>query len=167
MRPSRYQTKTLQAKFNLRAREVNNSKNVAAKIQEARQCLIDVASLLGDTPKEQTRVLDLISVFRDSVERKELPTTANILSIQVTVLEKAIRKIEKPTEFSRDKTPVLGVQTQPSQPTFAQITQRGTNAVSPTSKNYIPYLERRMETRRTSKEAKRRKQASSSHFKTF
>jgi hypothetical protein len=71
------------------------------------------------------------------LNEKKPPTTANILSIQVTPLEKAIWKIEKSTESSRDKTPILGVQTQPSQPAFARVTQRDTDEVSPTSKNLL------------------------------
>jgi hypothetical protein len=79
------QTKTTQTKFDLRARNTDNAKNVADKILEARQALIKAAQLLKLTHEEYSRVFDLIEVFRDFTERKEVNSAANTLAIQTSV----------------------------------------------------------------------------------
>jgi uncharacterized protein YegP (UPF0339 family) len=126
------QTKTTQSKFNLRARNNEDARNAADRIYEARQSLIEAVQLLKQTPGEQTRVLDLLEVFRDFTERKEVSNTGNILATQTTALEKVIRQFEKSTEFSWNKSPILGVQMQPSRPTFSQVIQKDL------SKDYKP-----------------------------
>jgi hypothetical protein len=49
---------------------------------------------------------------------------AEILVIQHMAFGNAIRKIEKSTEFSQNKTPILGAQTQPLQLTFVLPIQK-------------------------------------------
>ena len=60
---------------------------------QARQLLIEAASLLEKNENEQTRVLNLLEVFRDYVKKKTIPTTAKILATQVANLEATAKKI--------------------------------------------------------------------------
>jgi hypothetical protein len=99
------------------------------KVKEARQCLIDAAALLGSSNTEQTRVLNLLEVFRDFTEKKSTPTTANILRSQTTALEKSIRKIntalEKQPENQSQSNHIAKQQdTTMQRPSFADVSRR-------------------------------------------
>ena len=83
-------TATVQA-----VKDLDESKRAEEKVLEARQCLIEAASLLGSKPKEQSRVLELIEVMRNLTEKKELPTAASIISTQTNALERTIRKFDE------------------------------------------------------------------------
>ncbi|KXL45669.1 hypothetical protein M433DRAFT_8672 [Acidomyces richmondensis BFW] len=86
--------------------------NTAAtdKIKKARSLLVEAAALLQDNCEEQSKVLDLIEVFREYVEKKEVKSTIRILATQVASLEAATSRItqqtKKPlfTEVLRGKT---------------------------------------------------------------
>ena len=76
-----------------RATSPQDSSTAQEKIQQARQLLIEAASLLGSNNKEQTRVLDLLEIFRDYVEKKAIPTAAKIIATQVANLEATSKKM--------------------------------------------------------------------------
>jgi hypothetical protein len=70
------------------------------KIQKARQLLIEAAASLEDQGEEQTKVLDLLQVFREYTESKTV-TASKIIAKQITHLEATSRKLahqaSKPT----------------------------------------------------------------------
>jgi hypothetical protein len=66
-------------------------------VLEAQNCLVQAAALYGKQPKKQTRILDLIAIFRSFTDDGELPSTAGVLNAYITALEKVIRRVEKAT----------------------------------------------------------------------
>lgn len=85
-----------------------------AKISEARQLLIEAAADLSEDRDEQSKVLDLLEIFRSYLEKKELPAakTAKILAKQVANLEAASKKINEQSKQPR---------------TFAQVAASNSN----------------------------------------
>jgi hypothetical protein len=81
-------------------------------ILEARDLLIKTTSLTKEYNK-QTRLLDLIEIFREYAEKGKVLKTSNIITSQVTSLENTTRRIES-------KTKELA-QTVPKNRTIAQI----------------------------------------------
>jgi hypothetical protein len=81
-------------------------------ILEAKNLLVKA---IGLTKKydEQTRLLDLIEIFREYAEKGKVLKTSNIIASQVTSLENTTRRIES-------KAKEL-VQTAPKNQTIAQI----------------------------------------------
>ncbi|EDN95916.1 hypothetical protein SS1G_12121 [Sclerotinia sclerotiorum 1980 UF-70] len=63
-------------------------------IQKARSLLILAASLEEDT-EEQSKVLDLIEIFREYLEKGKLTKASNIIISQISHLENATKRIEK------------------------------------------------------------------------
>ncbi|APA15331.1 predicted protein [Sclerotinia sclerotiorum 1980 UF-70] len=63
-------------------------------IQKARSLLILAASLEEDT-EEQSKVLDLIEIFREYLEKGKLTKASNIITSQISHLENATKRIEK------------------------------------------------------------------------
>jgi hypothetical protein len=66
-------------------------------VLEAQNCLVQAAALYGKQPKKQTRILNLIAIFRSFTDDGELLLTARALSAYITALEKVIRRVEKAT----------------------------------------------------------------------
>jgi hypothetical protein len=66
-------------------------------VLEAQNCLVQAAALYGKQPKKQTRILDLIAIFRSFTDDSKLPSTAGALSAYITALKKVIRRVEKAT----------------------------------------------------------------------
>jgi hypothetical protein len=81
-------------------------------ILEARDLLIKTTSLTKEYDK-QTRLLDLIEIFREYAEKKKVLKTSNIITLQITSLENTTQRIES-------KTKELA-QTAPKNRTMAQI----------------------------------------------
>ncbi|EDO03782.1 predicted protein [Sclerotinia sclerotiorum 1980 UF-70] len=63
-------------------------------IQKARSLLILAASLEEDI-EEQSKVLDLIEIFREYLEKGKLTKASNIITSQISHLENATKRIEK------------------------------------------------------------------------
>jgi hypothetical protein len=66
-------------------------------VLEAQNCLVQAAILYGKQPKKQTRILNLITIFRSFTDDGELLSTARALSAYITALERVIRRVEKAT----------------------------------------------------------------------
>jgi hypothetical protein len=64
-----------------------------SKILEARDLLLQACSLTKSRD-EQSRLLDLLEVFREYTEKGKLAKSSNIIASQVASLETAVRKIE-------------------------------------------------------------------------
>jgi hypothetical protein len=81
-------------------------------ILEARDLLVKAAGLTKEYDK-QTRLLDLIEIFREYAEKKKVLKTSNIIVSQVTSLKNTTRRMEsKAKELA---------QTAPKNRTMAQI----------------------------------------------
>ena len=122
------------------AREAEQSRKAKEKIQEARNYLVEAASLLSTLPSKQTKVLDLIEIFRAYTEKDELPKTANILATQTNALDKTIRRLQSHESYHHRGSPAAvttqcpgGDPTLPktqtpasrqTRPTFANITRQ-------------------------------------------
>jgi hypothetical protein len=74
-------------------------------VLEAQNCLVQAAALYGEQPKKQTRILNLIAIFRSFTDDGELPSTAGVLSAHTTALEKVIRRVEKATTAQLSQNP--------------------------------------------------------------
>jgi hypothetical protein len=134
--------KRTQATYNTLLRAEDHTKRAAEKIQDARQNLIEAAALLSGKKAEQSRVLNLIEVFRDYIERQTTPTTANILATQTNALEKTIQKLNQATtsqsntrsntstqsgaKASATTSPIASrpTETIPRRPTFAEAAKK-------------------------------------------
>jgi hypothetical protein len=81
-------------------------------ILETRDLLVKTAGLTKEYNK-QTRLLDLIEIFREYAEKRKVLKTSNIIVLQIVSLENIIRRIES-------KTKELA-QTAPKNRTIAQI----------------------------------------------
>jgi hypothetical protein len=81
-------------------------------ILETRDLLVKAAGLTKEYDK-QTRLLDLIKIFREYAEKKKVLKTSNIIISQIISLENITRQIES-------KTKELA-QTAPKNRTIAQI----------------------------------------------
>jgi hypothetical protein len=81
-------------------------------ILEARDLLIKTTGLTKEYNK-QTRLLDLIEIFREYAEKRKVLKTSNIIASQVASLENTTRRMES-------KTKELA-QTAPKNRTIAQI----------------------------------------------
>jgi hypothetical protein len=66
-------------------------------ILEARDLLIKATSLTKEYDK-QTRLLDLIEIFREYAEKGKVLKTSNIIASQVISLENTTRRIESKTK---------------------------------------------------------------------
>lgn len=73
-------------------------------ILEARDLII-LASSLSQSRDEQTKLLDLLEIFREYTEKGRLTTASNIITSQITHLESATRKIESQAK-ALAKTPL-------------------------------------------------------------
>ena len=74
-------------------------------VLEAQDCLVQAAALYGKQPKKQTRIHDLIAIFRSFTDDGKLPSTAGVLSTHTTALEKVIRRVEKATIAQLSQNP--------------------------------------------------------------
>ncbi|KAF4629687.1 hypothetical protein G7Y89_g8456 [Cudoniella acicularis] len=66
-------------------------------ILEARDLLVKAAGL-AKSHDEQSRILDLLEIFRDYTEKGKVYTTSKIIASQVANLESTTRKIESKTK---------------------------------------------------------------------
>ena len=80
---------------------------------EARDLIIE-ASSIAVTHQEQSRILDLLELFREYTEKGQVKTVASILASQVNNLETATRKIESKTK-ALTKTTTYAQASQPTQ----------------------------------------------------
>jgi hypothetical protein len=64
-------------------------------VLEAQDCLVQAAALYRKQLKKQTRILNLIAIFRSFIDDGELLSTAGVLSAYITALKKVIRRVEK------------------------------------------------------------------------
>ena len=69
------------------------------KISNARNLLIEAASYLERDEREQSKVLDLLEIFRDYLEKGTRPiaSIARTLATQVASLKQVSKKITKQT----------------------------------------------------------------------
>jgi hypothetical protein len=74
-------------------------------VLEAQNCLVQASALYRKQPKKQTRILDLIAIFRSFTDDGELPSTAGVLSAHTIALEKVIRRVEKATIAQLSQNP--------------------------------------------------------------
>jgi hypothetical protein len=87
-------------------------------ILEARDLLVKAAGLTKEYD-EQTRLLDLIEIFREYAEKGKVLKTSNIIVSQVASLKNTTRRMESKakelaqTAGGRDSTPVRGVPYEP------------------------------------------------------
>ena len=68
-------------------------KTARAAILEARDLIIQ-ASILASTHEEQSRILDLLEIFREYTEKGRVQAASRIIASQVAHLETATRQIE-------------------------------------------------------------------------
>jgi hypothetical protein len=66
-------------------------------ILEARDLLVKAIGLTKEYD-EQTRLLDLIEIFREYAEKRKVLKTSNIIILQITSLENTTRRIESKTK---------------------------------------------------------------------
>ena len=98
-------------------------------ILKARELLIQ-ASLATPSSDEQSKILDLLEIFREYTEKGKVASFSKIISSQVSNLESATRKIEKIARTPSKATPPLPT-TQSNQipfqkiPSLAQIASQG------------------------------------------
>lgn len=92
---------------------------VRTKILEARSLILEACSL-SKSPDEQSKLLDLLEIFREFTEKGRLHTTSTIIASQVANLESATRQIE-----SKAKALAKG-------PTLAPASRPPTNSTNPT-----------------------------------
>jgi hypothetical protein len=90
-------------------------------ILEARDLII-LASTLAESRDEQSRLLDLLEVFREYTEKGLLYKASSIISSQIANLETATRQIETKAR-DLNKTPKTTNTANPQNPTYAQIAQ--------------------------------------------
>ena len=76
---------------------LTTTRAIKEKIQAARQLIVEAASLSKTDPEEQTRLLDLVEVFREYTERKPLSSATKTISAQVANLGTVVTKIERAT----------------------------------------------------------------------
>ena len=105
---------------------------------EARDLIIE-ASTIAITHQEQSKILDLLEIFREYTEKGQVKTVASILANQVNNLETATRKIESKTK-ALTKTTTYAQAAQGSQPTQDQGVQDHTRSIDRTysSQNLQP-----------------------------
>jgi hypothetical protein len=96
-------------------------------ILEARDLLVKAAGLTKEYD-EQTKLLDLIEIFREYAEKKKVLKTSNIIVLQIVSLENTTRRMES-------KTKELA-QTAPKNRTITQIV-----SIDPKSTPIGPKLE--------------------------
>jgi Na+/phosphate symporter len=95
-------------------------------ILQARSLIVKAAGLTK-AHEEQTRLLDLIEVFREYTEKGKVITSSRIIASQVANLESTTRKIDlKAKELSKAK------------PTIAQVASTGANQQSTITTSYKP-----------------------------
>ena len=100
--------------------------SISDLILQARSLIVKAAGLTK-AHEEQTRLLDLIEVFREYTEKGKVITSSRIIASQVANLESTTRKIDlKAKELSKVK------------PTIAQITSTGANQQPTTTTSYKP-----------------------------
>jgi hypothetical protein len=73
-------------------------------ILEARDLLVKTTGLIKEYDK-QTRLLDLIEIFREYAEKKKVLKTSNIIVSQITSLENITRRIESKTKERAETAP--------------------------------------------------------------
>jgi hypothetical protein len=98
---------------------------------QARDLIVKAYSLTKDR-EEQTRVLDLLEIFREYIEKGTLRKTSSIISSQINNLERATRKIESKAK-TLNQTPAPSQpqpQSQPLEPTSTLIAQNPPNRAS-------------------------------------
>ena len=86
-------------------------------IRQARDLIIKALSLTKSF-EEQSRLLDLIKVFREYIEKGRLYKALNIIATQVANLKLATRKIET-------KTRDLAKEPKPKEPSFTIVVAQG------------------------------------------
>jgi hypothetical protein len=92
---------------------------IRAKILEARSLILEACSLTK-SPNEQSKLLDLLEIFREFTEKGRLHSASTIIASQVANLESATRQIES-------KARGLAKSTNPTNPTNL------TNPTNPTN----------------------------------
>jgi hypothetical protein len=116
------------------------SLHIRSKILEARDLLLQACSLTKSR-EEQSRLLDLLEVFREYTEKGKLYKTSNIIASQVANLESATRKIEakakalaniqNPTQKDSSSTTVASTGTTTQKDTsFASVASAGTTTTT-------------------------------------
>jgi hypothetical protein len=73
------------------------NKTPGTLILETKDLLIKAAGLTKEYNK-QTRLLDLIEIFREYTKKKKILKTSNIIVLQITSLENTTRRIESKTK---------------------------------------------------------------------
>ena len=76
--------------------EPQNSGSAKETLLKARDLILE-ASLLAETSQEQSKILDLLGIFREYTEIGEIKALLSLLASQVNNLESATRKIESKT----------------------------------------------------------------------
>ncbi|EDN91104.1 hypothetical protein SS1G_00507 [Sclerotinia sclerotiorum 1980 UF-70] len=107
---------------NKQPRIKNNPTTPKEAILKARD-LIVLASTLSQSCDEQSKLLDLLEIFREYTEKGKLTTASNIITSQITHLESATRKIETQAK-ALTKAP-LPINTPTTKSTYAAITKEG------------------------------------------
>jgi hypothetical protein len=90
----------------------NTPKTARDAILQARDLLIQACSL-ASSHKEQSKLLDILEVFREYTENGRLQTASTIIASQVANLESATRQIENKAK-ALAKAPVPSVPSKPS-----------------------------------------------------
>jgi hypothetical protein len=73
------------------------NKTPGTLILEARDLLVKAVGLTKEYD-EQTRLLDLIEIFREYAEKRKVLKTSNIIVLQVASLENTTRRMESKTK---------------------------------------------------------------------
>lgn len=107
---------------NKQPRIQNNPTTPKEAILKARD-LILLASTLTQSHDEQSKLLDLLEIFREYTEKGKLTTASNIITSQITHLDSATRKIETQAK-ALTKAP-LPINTPTTKSTYAAITKEG------------------------------------------
>lgn len=102
------------------------------RISNARNMLIEAASYLEGDENEQSKVLDLLEVFRDYLEKGTRPisSTAKALATQVASLEQASKKITKQARQAEQQQQHQHQHQQHPRRLFSEVTKAGTGCNS-------------------------------------
>ena len=120
-------------RFDKAPRLSNSPESTRDAILQARDLLIQACSI-ASSHEEQSKLLDLLEIFREYTEKGRLQSASTIIASQVANLETATRQIENKTR-ALAKAPVPSV---PSNPSILRQSPPGNGPPGPTGTTGTP-----------------------------
>ena len=120
-------------RFDKAPRLSNSPESARDAILQARDLLIQACSI-ASSHEEQSKLLDLLEIFREYTEKGRLQSASTIIASQVANLETATRQIENKTR-ALAKAPVPSV---PSKPSILRQSPPGNGPPGPTRTTGTP-----------------------------